>query len=451
MRSLLPSLPLLCAAAAVSLLSGCNQAELFRLGGLVQEDFSNDAEILFVIDNSTSMLQESADLGVNFDGFIDRLIDPTGDGSELNGLADAVDNYILSVSDRGAVIDFQLGITTTDITEAAEFGDLVSFPGSERVLAKGEPDLALKFRQNLLCESTCFPEAPNGGLPVASDVGRDDYTCGDPLDSDELFAEYMDCTCGESAWKGNCGTGDEEHLEAVFLAMCRGIDPNTESQTDLLLLDACEDKTPFQRASHAGTNADFYREGSVVIPVIVTDAGDGSRRLPTGEAGVGEYDSLFDQFGRRMAWAVIGPTVEGCRTAGAENPQPWQISRYEHFVDKTNGLYIDITTGTSDDCQVTDFGEALDQLGQLLNQLLEIFPLQSIPDQETLLVFVDNKSVEQSLEERDEEGNVVYGSGWTYLAAENAVQFHGDAVPDYRQEVRIYYKPLEGMPRELPF
>ncbi|MFK7929309.1 MAG: hypothetical protein AB8H79_14035, partial [Myxococcota bacterium] len=75
MRRLFPTLCLLATAAALPMLQGCNQYELFRLGGLVQEDFSNDAEILFVIDNSTSMLQESADLGVNFDGFIDRLID----------------------------------------------------------------------------------------------------------------------------------------------------------------------------------------------------------------------------------------------------------------------------------------------------------------------------------------------------------------------------------------
>ena len=92
----------LVAAAALTLpvLQGCNDYEMFRLAGLAQEDFSNDAELLFVIDNSTSMLEESADLAVNFDGFIAKLINPTGDGT-LDGLSDAVDNYILSVGNRG--------------------------------------------------------------------------------------------------------------------------------------------------------------------------------------------------------------------------------------------------------------------------------------------------------------------------------------------------------------
>ena len=44
-----------------------------------------------------------------------------------------------------------------------------------------------------------------------------------------------------------------------------------------------------------------------------------------------------------------------------------------------------------------------------------------------------------------------YGDGWSYSSSENAVIFWGAAIPDYNQEVRIYYRPLEDNPRELPF
>lgn len=441
----------LLAGLVAPMLQGCNDYELFRLAGLAQEDFTNDAELLFVIDNSTSMKEESADLAVNMDGFIDRLIDPTGGGDELDGLSDAVDNYILSVSDRGSVVDFQIGITTTDVGN--EYGELISFSDSQPIIPKGTADTALKFNQNLLCTATCFEDTAGGGLPNQDEVGRSDYQCGDPL-GDELFFEYMNCTCGDDVWKGNCGSGTEEHIEATFLAMCRGLDPSDDSIRNQTLLEACEDEggTPFVASQHAGTNADFFREGSTVIPIIVTDAGDNSRRLGTGEAELGDYAELFPLFGRRMAWALIAPRVEDCKTPGADSITNWQEARYDELTEG-NGIYVPITEELSeDDCQVADFGVALDEVGSLLNELLTVFPLQAIPDQETILVFVDGKGIDPALEERDEDtGEITYGSGWTYLAAENAIEFHGEAVPDFSQEVRIYYRPLSGMPRTLPF
>ena len=44
-----------------------------------------------------------------------------------------------------------------------------------------------------------------------------------------------------------------------------------------------------------------------------------------------------------------------------------------------------------------------------------------------------------------------YGDGWSYSSAENMRIFWGEAIPDYNQEVQIYYRPLEDNPRELPF
>jgi len=76
-----------------------------------------------------------------------------------------------------------------------------------------------------------------------------------------------------------------------------------------------------------------------------------------------------------------------------------------------------------------------------------------VPDVASIEVYVDGDIVERSgLDSGSEEdGTAVYGSGWTYDASENAVSFHGDAVPDYNQDVRIYYRPLGGTPRDLPF
>ena len=40
----------------LSAVTGCNQYEPFRITGFEQENFNNNADIVFVIDNSDSML-----------------------------------------------------------------------------------------------------------------------------------------------------------------------------------------------------------------------------------------------------------------------------------------------------------------------------------------------------------------------------------------------------------
>ena len=41
----------------------------------------------------------------------------------------------------------------------------------------------------------------------------------------------------------------------------------------------------------------------------------------------------------------------------------------------------------------------------------------------------------------------VYGNGWSYESADNAVVFWGESIPDYNSDVRIYYRPLAGTTR----
>jgi hypothetical protein len=88
----------------------------------------------------------------------------------------------------------------------------------------------------------------------------------------------------------------------------------------------------------------------------------------------------------------------------------------------------------------------------LLNNQLTAFVLQGVPDVSTIRVFTDGEVVVESalVSGTIEAGTAVWDDGWTYDAAENAVSFHGTAIPDYNSDVRIYYRPLGGVPRELP-
>ena len=132
--------------------------------------------------------------------------------------------------------------------------------------------------------------------------------------------------------------------------------------------------------------------------------------------------------------------------------QPWAVERYQNVVGSTLGTYVGITEGPADDCVASDFATNLDEIGQLLANLQTLFPLQAVPDVATIDVYVDDVSIVTSplIGGAVETNDAEWGDGWTYEAASNAVAFHGTAIPGYNSDVRIYYRPIGGFPRELP-
>jgi hypothetical protein len=197
------------------------------------------------------------------------------------------------------------------------------------------------------------------------------------------------------------------------------------------------------------SNEGMLRDKANTIIVIVSDEGDGSRRMnreATGET----YEALFEQFGRRVTFATIIPSLDAeDRVACPGTATDWGVGRYTYMANRTNGLVEDIFTPG---CAPRDFKEALNSLGELLRNLLTTFALASVPDPDTLIVFVEGKEVAQAeIVGVDKYGFDVFGDGWSYDIKANAVEFHGAAIPTYDAEVEVYYLPLEGMPRELPF
>lgn len=372
-------------ASLLLLLAGCNQYDLFRVAGYQQESFTNNADILFIVDNSGSMQEENQALIDNLGVFIEELAATTG-ASSSNGLPDAVDNYIEFSARRTRFINFRIGVSSTDVGEHR--GALF---GPDPVVAFGEDNVVDNF----------------------------------------------EAAVSEAAVLG--GSGNEEGLEAVFMAMCRAVENPPEP---------CWDPIDEFTEDDVLTNEGLLREHSAFIPVIVSDEGDVSRRRDSGLSGVDdtpdEYESLYRLFGKRMGWAVIGPEPGVCE--GSTPVPAWTAHRYEYFVEDTDGIWVPISTGEPE-CGVTDFAAALRQIGELINRLLDTFPLQAVPDPDTILVYVDGKEVDKA--EPDGEGG--WTSGWSYDPDENAVTFHGSAVPGFDANVGIYYLPVSGEPRDLPF
>ena len=434
----------LCLAAPIAFL-GCNQYDVFLLSGYEQSTFSNDADIVFIIDNSDSMTDEAEALAQNFSSFIRDLTSASTYGDD--GLTAAVSDYISSTGDRGSVIDFQLGITTTSIAGDAP-GRAGTLVGSPDIVTKGSDDVALNFTRSLLCEATCF----NVNLVPADSS----YECNadNPEMPNPISQQYLDCLCGSDRWENNCGAGTEEGLEAAFDSMCRAVDnPPEECFTEYTELASLTE-------SEANSSSGLIRQNSTVIFVVVSDEGDGSRRIENTNPDPEKYIDLLDKFNKRYRFAVIGPPYDPetdsltCNSGGATK---WGTERYQNIATSSSGFFNYISgEDETGECGITDFSVHLDDLGKLLNSLKTSFPLQSTPDINTIQAFVDGNQVAQAVDTRSQAdqaigGDPLYEEGWAYDPGTNSVVFYGSTIPQYGEEVRIYYRPLEGMPRELPF
>ena len=104
---------------------------------------------------------------------------------------------------------------------------------------------------------------------------------------------------------------------------------------------------------------------------------------------------------------------------------------------KTVLLVLALVFGTTGQAAQDDVKKELDRLQG--NWQVTSFNGEAVP-----AALVDEAMLEET-------GLTEYSDGWSYDPATNAIEFHGTYVPDYNSDVQIYYRPLEGNPRTLPF
>ncbi len=422
--------PVFAACAIAALSTSCNDYDLFRVSGYQQETFTNRADVLFVIDNSESMFDKAESLAVNFAKFIGSL-ERISDTRSFDGLSDAVSNYLEDTEIVTSSVDYQFAITTTsaDNEKGALVGPLVT---------RTDKRIVDNFLEGLTCNATCFDST----LPRDST-----HNCGDPV-GQFLTQEYLECLCG-SGW-GNCGSAREEGLESTFLAMCRAVEnPPRACFDDYIAPDGDKEESELV-ARDALTNEGMLRDGANLIVVVVSDEGDNSRRLDREEIPTA-YEELFAQFDKRMTWVFVGPTLNEAQTdlrcpgTGSD----FGVIRYNYLAFRSSGRTIDIL---DERCNPRDFDAALTELGELLTNLATTFPLQSVPVVDSITVVVDGRPVRRAEDLGPGPfGLTEFSDGWTYRFSDNSIQFWGNAIPGYEAEVRVYYEPIDGIPRELPF
>jgi len=261
-----------------------------------------------------------------------------------------------------------------------------------------------------------------------------------------------------------------------------------------------------------GNELRFLRDNSTLVVIVVTDEGDSTTHLGTvdwpwsdwiaDECYIGEpwpvslqdqcesapsancnneckiqyFLEFFEQIDRRVVFAVMGPgarletdqqnNVTLSTQCNDQNSSPDELAFYLWGTELTNGLYAPIDVPISGDtapCEDADFNQALSDLGRLVSNLSSGWHLSTVPELSTVSVFIEGLEVppaecDPEYEEcPPEEPPTCTGSpsaglnGWTYDESGQSIQFHGDCIPDFNQVVDIYYLPLSGGGRPLPF
>lgn len=98
------------------------EAETYEVSEVFEVTGTSKVDVLFVVDNSGSMVDNQANLAANFDRFIEY--------ADFHGLQ----------------VDFQIGVTTTDVSEEGEAGRLV---GSPTTLDRNTSNLSARFAERV--------------------------------------------------------------------------------------------------------------------------------------------------------------------------------------------------------------------------------------------------------------------------------------------------------------
>ena len=330
MSKLLPSrmVPWLAAMVPIGL-SACNQYEMFLVTGDEQVSFSGKVDVLFVIDNSSSVTEEASALLKNFDTFIDNLAGDSAYGQQTESLTDAVNTTPPSPPTvlKPSTTTWPWSRPTSSIpwnTGVDDPGEAGRFVGEKPVVRNADQDAAHRLQQHIGCWSSCWQSVETQATYIGS-AGDCEYP---DTESGKVSSQYLDCLCGDVTYPQDGGdwndseichsASGESPIEASLLAMCRAVeDPPEIRWHDRSALSVDEGNSP-RTADWYMTNDGRLREGSKVVVIVVTDADhrtqetlirdprwsvrERQQRRPT------PYLRAFDQFDKDITFAFIGPT-----------------------------------------------------------------------------------------------------------------------------------------------
>ena len=402
------------------------------------QETRNMVDILLVIDNSCSMVDEQEKLAANFEGFIEAF--------------------------AGVDVDYQIAVVTTDQQQehhmgrihcaAAVLGDA---EGPFDITAGVNDELQLSFGEEMVSFTI-----PSGSGQTADQVadgltwgaGLGDYGFATGTDAEHVWIT-TEMPCAEAYIEvGGGSANDTLGLESGdSMTGARFITPTTENAADHFAANVHVGpygsgwEQGMQGAYLALTagyeeNDGFLREWSVGEPaalsiVFISDEEDQSPEP------VSYYlDYFYDAKSSEEGWeayrddtildisAVVGDVPDGCEQELGGDVYPAQPGyRYIDLAVRTGGVFDSICN--------EDFSPMVAQLGLNISGLRSKFELSKYPDELTLVVSLQQDG---ALEETQE--------GWIYDCDKNAILFDGDHIPPDGSDVHVKYtvvsRPADG-------
>ena len=405
------------------------------------QETRNTVDILLVVDNSCSMIDEQAKLADNFQSFIDAFIE--------------------------ADVDYQIGVVTTDQEQEHHKGRLRcsaeargTVPGPFTITEGVNDALELSFYDGTATSTFDFDKYDDYCTPVGGDVSCSAAVVADWINGD--FADYVFAAVTESeqVWittelpcvqasieVGNGSMNDVIGLEADFsMTGVQLITPDTPNAAEHFAANVhVGNRGSGWEQGLAGAylalsepliteeNAPFLRPDAALSIVFVSDEEDKSPdpvdyyldyyySVKSGEDGWDAYrdDTILD------ISAVVGDVPDGCEQDLGGDIYPAEPGyRYIDLAMRTGGVYDSI-------CNV-DFSPMVQVLGLNISGLRSEFFLSRYPDEVTLEVFVDDELVNE---------------GWIYNCANNSIAFADGHAPPGDSTVSVAYtvvpRPSDG-------
>lgn len=240
----------------------------------------------------------------------------------------------------------------------------------------------------------------------------------------QAFVEVVEGTYAD--YRAGVVTTDVS-TEAAGVLQGALITPDTEDLAQAFLdavtvgATGSRDEQGLQAAELAldGRNPGFVRADATLHVVVFSDEDDHSPQEVTDHLaaltrGAGN--------GRLVVHAIVGNLPQGCASGIAAADAG---TRYIEAAGLTGGYHDSICA--------EDYSEVLARIGLDLSGLKDTFALGSLPQPDSLEVWVDEVRVPDRA--RD---------GWVYDSGQNAIVFQGWAVPRPGMEIVVYYEVLAG-------
>jgi len=435
--------PLALSVVLVAVLAGCPEYTLVQNSH--QDIFTQESrkvvDILLVVDNSCSMIDEQEKLAGSFQNFIDSFAEVDVDyqigvvttdqeqehhGGRLRCSADVVGTEIgpfLITRDVTDTLELGFGADLLEhqfewslleeycevdgdaATCTAELVDeLVTYYFIDYAYGSATEDGVIWITTELPCTEATL-DVGNGGLNEVIGIEAGYTMSGVRLITPETANAAAHFAANVHV--GNRGSGWEQGLEGAFTALS---DP-------LLTAD----------------NAGFLRDDAALSIVFVSDEEDKSPDpveyyldfYYAVKSPVDGWEAYRDETLLNIS-AVVGDIPEGCEQELGGDVYPAQPGyRYIDLATRTGGIYDSI-------CNV-DFSPMVQELGLNISGLRKEFFLSRYPDETTLELTID----EQALAE-----------GWLYDCEDNSVVFDDSHIPSGNATIVVSYtvvpRPVDG-------